>query len=156
MYNLKIKVMHSLQNNQIKDFIFGGKAIFTVLNKETKNRVTYKVQLPEFEKEANNPNPIYFVKVLNGTNNDTNYMYIGKLLANGTFSLTKGSKAGKDAPSVKGMEFISNRYLRSNNPHSSFEFYHEGHCARCGRTLTVPESIESGFGPECIKLIHTK
>lgn len=24
-------------------------------------------------------------------------------------------------------------------------------CARCGRTLTTPESIASGFGPECVK-----
>jgi len=23
-------------------------------------------------------------------------------------------------------------------------------CGRCGRVLTVPESVESGFGPECI------
>jgi hypothetical protein len=27
--------------------------------------------------------------------------------------------------------------------------YHEAKCARCGR-LTVPESIESGFGPHCL------
>jgi hypothetical protein len=27
----------------------------------------------------------------------------------------------------------------------------EGRCARCNRKLTVPESIESGYGPECIK-----
>jgi hypothetical protein len=28
--------------------------------------------------------------------------------------------------------------------------WHEGRCGRCGRRLTVPESIESGYGPECI------
>lgn len=32
-------------------------------------------------------------------------------------------------------------------------WWHEGRCGRCGRRLTVPESIESGFGPECIKHI---
>ncbi|MGQ4872128.1 MAG: DUF6011 domain-containing protein, partial [Candidatus Thorarchaeota archaeon] len=25
--------------------------------------------------------------------------------------------------------------------------WHEGKCGRCGRRLTVPESIESGYGP---------
>jgi hypothetical protein len=35
---------------------------------------------------------------------------------------------------------------------SGWEFRHEGRCGRCGRTLTVPESIDSGFGPECINL----
>ena len=36
---------------------------------------------------------------------------------------------------------------------AGFEFWHEGRCARCSRRLTVPESISSGFGPECIKLV---
>jgi len=31
--------------------------------------------------------------------------------------------------------------------------FHEGACGRCGRTLTVPESIASGFGPECIRYV---
>lgn len=26
---------------------------------------------------------------------------------------------------------------------------HEGRCGRCGRTLTVPASIDSGIGPDC-------
>ncbi len=26
-----------------------------------------------------------------------------------------------------------------------------GHCRRCNRTLTHPESLTSGYGPECIK-----
>ena len=29
------------------------------------------------------------------------------------------------------------------------EFWHAGRCGRCGRRLTVPASIASGFGPEC-------
>jgi hypothetical protein len=35
----------------------------------------------------------------------------------------------------------------------SLEIWHEGSCLRCGRKLTVPESIESGYGPECIKSV---
>lgn len=31
-----------------------------------------------------------------------------------------------------------------------------GHCAKCGCTLTVPESMERGIGPECIKHIDGK
>jgi DNA-directed RNA polymerase subunit RPC12/RpoP len=29
--------------------------------------------------------------------------------------------------------------------------YHEAKCARCGHRLTVPESIETGFGPNCLE-----
>lgn len=36
---------------------------------------------------------------------------------------------------------------------AGFEFWHEGRCARCSRRLTVPESVASGFGPECVKLV---
>ena len=34
-----------------------------------------------------------------------------------------------------------------------YEARHEGRCARCGRALTVPESIDSGFGPECARKV---
>jgi Family of unknown function (DUF6011) len=32
-----------------------------------------------------------------------------------------------------------------------YRLHHEGRCGRCGRLLTVPESITSGYGPECVK-----
>jgi hypothetical protein len=32
------------------------------------------------------------------------------------------------------------------------EVWHEGRCGRCGRALTVPESVERGIGPECWEL----
>jgi hypothetical protein len=33
---------------------------------------------------------------------------------------------------------------------ATLEFWHEGRCGRCGRRLTVPDSIASGYGPECV------
>jgi hypothetical protein len=33
---------------------------------------------------------------------------------------------------------------------------HAGHCGKCNRLLTVPESVESGLGPECSGLGYTK
>jgi hypothetical protein len=32
---------------------------------------------------------------------------------------------------------------------ATFEFWHEGRCAACARRLTVPQSIATGFGPDC-------
>ncbi len=42
--------------------------------------------------------------------------------------------------------------------HAAFESHgyklvHEGRCGRCGRTLTVPESVTEGIGPECRKIM---
>jgi hypothetical protein len=31
----------------------------------------------------------------------------------------------------------------------SVDVLHSGRCGRCGRTLTTPDSIERGLGPEC-------
>lgn len=33
------------------------------------------------------------------------------------------------------------------------EYWHMGHCGRCNRALTVPESIINGIGPECAKKV---
>jgi hypothetical protein len=32
-----------------------------------------------------------------------------------------------------------------------YKIHHEGRCGKCGRLLTVPESVETGIGPECAK-----
>jgi hypothetical protein len=44
-------------------------------------------------------------------------------------------------------------HLLERRPLPRCTVHHEGRCGRCGRTLTVPESIESGFGPECINYV---
>jgi hypothetical protein len=43
--------------------------------------------------------------------------------------------------------------LIKNNLPNFIEIWHEGRCGKCGRTLTVPDSIANGLGPECIKTI---
>jgi hypothetical protein len=44
-------------------------------------------------------------------------------------------------------------HLRAKIKMPNLEIWHEGRCGRCGRKLTVPESIHNGYGPECIHLI---
>lgn len=42
------------------------------------------------------------------------------------------------------------RFLVDEKPlPEGVQFWHEGRCGRCGRRLTVPGSIEIGFGPDC-------
>lgn len=43
---------------------------------------------------------------------------------------------------------IHHEYLTEN-----INVYHHGICCKCGRKLTTPESLESGIGPECRKLL---
>lgn len=138
----------SLKN--IKNFVFGGNATFTVLNVETGNRLTYKVTTPKGEQRGN----VWFINVLSGCNNETDYSFVGIVDKGKTsFRLTKKSRVKADSRSFKGFAWLFSHLSNETELPSKVNFYHEGRCARCGRKLTTPESIESGFGPECIKKI---
>ena len=128
-----------------KRFILSGKALFTVSNTETGNRFTYKVRGCK-----DNPD-LLFVSVLNGPDNWSNYMYLG-IISNGSFRLTKKSKA-PNGQSTKAFAWLWNRLTQSAPLPEQLDIHHEGRCGRCGRRLTVPQSIELGFGPECINYV---
>lgn len=134
---------HPIKHKDALSFILAGKAIVTFLNTQSDNRFTFKIKKA---KEGN----IYFVSVL--TNPDT-YQYAGTMI-DGVFKLGKKSKISGEAQSVKVFDYITKK-LKTNTLPSFIEIWHEGKCGRCGRTLTVPSSIESGLGPECIKLTLT-
>ena len=133
-----------LQNSQIADFIFGGKSIFTVRNVNTGNRFTYKFTRKKTLKEGDED--VVFVKVLMGSDNTSDYMFIGTVFGQRTYRHSSKSPFGSDTQSSKAIEWVV-RNLNSLPP--NIEVWHEGRCGRCGRKLTVPESIQSGFGPEC-------
>lgn len=128
-----------LNNSDALKFIFAGKSLFTFLNTQTGNRFTFKVKKA---KESN----LFFVSVL--TNPET-YSYIGTV-TEGIYKHGKKSKITTDAQSVRVFQYVINK-LKLNNLPDFIEVWHEGKCGKCGRTLTVPSSILSGLGPECIK-----
>lgn len=120
-------------------FIFAGKSVVTFLNTKTDNRFTYKV------KQAKDSN-LFFVSVLTSPDR---YTYIG-LCVEGKYKHGKKSPITKDAQSVKVFEYMLNKLISGDLP-EFLEVWHEGFCGKCGRRLTVPSSILTGIGPECIK-----
>jgi len=134
-----------LTGTAIRDFALAGNATLTVQNPNTGNRFTFKIRC---KTNANGKKSPHFVSVLNGSDNYSNYAYIG-FIRDDKFIWGGGkAKAGKDSPSVKAFIWFWNHI---GNP-APAEVWHEGKCGRCGRKLTVPESIERGIGPECAKL----
>jgi uncharacterized protein DUF6011 len=129
-------------------FILGGKSFSTLVSLATGTRFTYRVELAD--KKNPSDADVWFVSVLNGPDNWTNYKYIG-IIKNNEYRWTSKSKISEEAPSVKAFKFCFGHL--SHNTIIGFEVWHEGKCGRCGRKLTVPESIASGFGPECIGLV---
>lgn len=142
-------LMALLPSNDYQRFILAGNATFTAKSQRTGQRFTYKVK--QADKREESETPLYFVSVLNGPDNWTNYQFFGTIKESTigkTFSFSsRSAKVGEDTPSVKGFKWL---WKNVEQLPDFMEIWHEGKCGRCGRKLTVPESIASGFGPECI------
>lgn len=141
---------HKLSLKSALDFIFGGNSTFTIVSKATNDRYTFKI-----EKGKKDGSP-FFVKYLYGGDNNSSYKCFGIIPTEGDnsyqFFLTKGGGVKKDSTLNKAFVWMY-KVLKTQNQ-SKFdliEFWHEGKCGQCGRKLTVPSSIETGFGPVCSK-----
>ena len=131
--------------NDSLTFIKGGNATFTLVGQ--KNRFTYKVKKADFKEDT------FFVLLLNGSDNTSDFVYMGMLFPNSTsIKITKGSRVGETATSFVAFNFVF-KYLIQGIIPNGVKIYHEGRCGRCGRKLTVPQSIEQGFGDECKKIM---
>ena len=128
-----------------RQYITGGKATVTIVSLKTQTRFTYRVSV---SKDGN----CHFVNVLIGPDNGADYKYLGRISRDMFWhgrKVPRDGDIGMDAPSAKAFAWTWARLARGDMP-DQLEVWHEGSCGRCGRRLTVPTSIESGFGPECI------
>ncbi len=125
-------------------FMFAGNAIFTITSTKTGQSFTYKISEPSAPANEGAVKPL-FAAVLTGPDNLRDYTYMGIVdRRTNAVRTTGGSKVLPAAPSYKALAWFLN-----NVDSPLVEFRHIGRCARCGRALTVPSSIDSGFGPEC-------
>lgn len=123
-------------------FLLAGNATFTLVSKKTGVRFTFKVR------KAGGGKPLWWVALLRGPQNEVDFSYIG-FIRDGAYMHGRNSKIGSDAPSARAIAFACEALLTYERMPATLEFWHEGRCGRCGRKLTVPESIERGLGPEC-------
>lgn len=127
-----------IHHREAMKFILGGKSTFTLKNPKTNNRLTYNVS-------KHKKDDIYFAKVLTGPNT---WGFIGSIKPNGKFRHSNKSKISSESQSVKVLDFVTSR-LKNDNLPVFIEIWHEGKCCKCGRSLTDPESIKVGMGPNC-------
>lgn len=128
----------------LRRFMLAGNATLTVRSLRTGAHFTYQVR--RAEPSQDNPNPAWFVRVLA---DGDRYIYLGMLRdADAAFRLTKASAAHAEAPSVRAFTFTW-EHLKTGRLPPQLEVRHDGHCGRCGRTLTHPESLDIGLGPDC-------
>lgn len=132
-------------------FLLAGKSIFTVDNGKG-THYTFKVSKVQ---KAPSDLPVWFVSLLTGPQNTSDYTYLGMVRTESvgsarlTVRLTKASKYADGSTPVAVARWAFKRIQTGQPLPVGYSIHHEGRCGRCGRLLTVPESIVSGFGPEC-------
>lgn len=137
-----------LTNEEATRFIFAGKAVFTLRSVETGNRFTYKMNAAKGDDGKFKPD-FHFAKM----NVAGSFDYAGCVRDRKTFFQTKKSKVPANHQGLAALEYVL-RHLADDSLDGRVEVWHEGRCGKCGKPLTVPESIRSGIGPECAKTIR--
>lgn len=132
-------------------FMLAGNARVTIKSTKTGARYTYRIHLNEEEAEKPAHQQSWFVYILNGPDNTKDFSYLG-MIRRHQFFVTRATKHMETAPFARGLDYVF-RHLRNNHLPPHAELWHESTCGRCGRALTVPESIRTGIGPECAKRI---
>jgi len=133
---------HRITSN-LTQALCAGNARFTLRNTASGNRLTYRMQV------CDDKPTLFFVQVLTGADNAGDYTYLGTI-RDGVYTHGRKSRITDDAQSAKTFAWFWEK--RAALP-GCVEVWHEGHCLRCGRVLTVPQSIAQGYGPECIQLV---
>lgn len=132
----------TLEKRKAYNYIFAGHAIFTIVSSKMSWRYTYKITQTKSNKDN------YRVQVLYGPDNseDGDYKHIG-ILNRHLLSLESYVSENNNVKLLTA--FIHMLVTPSFEWPETCEFHKSDRCARCGRLLTTPESIESGYGPRC-------
>jgi len=144
----------------VRRYVLGGKGLLTLVSTRTGARFTYKLGRP---RDADERDARVYVRVLTGPENTADYEWLGTWRTHATTWRGRTYAAGyrhgrdtrirEDAPSARTAQWFLARVLAGGEALASClrqcEVWHEGRCGACGRTLTVPESVEHGIGPIC-------
>lgn len=148
---MDLALSHSLTPAAVPMFIRAtreGRAkgtTMTVVNDATGNRVTLRFRRPKgFDKTV-------LVDVMTGSDNETSFKFVGSVPLAGDLTYTKSKWAKAPQEKAELARTILNWTLGAVKAGNlkTVRVLHEAVCARCGRKLTVPESIDSFMGPEC-------
>jgi len=135
-----------IQANAFTQAALAGRAELTIQNPVTGQHVKLKMKQKK-DRITKKPSTLYFVDVAISNDEEKGYRKAGVF-----FSDTRRWIPNKQM--VRGDRFwtIVNFLMQSIEQPQNLEntvILHSGHCLRCGRKLTHPESIQSGLGPEC-------
>lgn len=132
-----------------RKFILAGNATVTLVSKSTGTRFTYRIR--QASNDDGTKKLFWFVSLLTGSDNETDYKYFAHIYQNGGIAFGRKSQLKEGNASVRAWFWFWENLDKGLWPSidNGVEVWHEGKCGRCNRKLTVPQSVSSGFGPEC-------
>ena len=156
--------------------ILAGRSILTCRSRRTGARMTMRFSRPDDERNNEYAQSHYhatkgkekpiWVSLYGGPEGDfttggadrRNWKFIGTIWPSArndrpeaTFRKSPKSPLTDTHAAVLTAAWIASRLSSPDSLMENADWWHEGVCGRCGRRLTVPESIDTGFGPECVK-----
>lgn len=132
-------------------FMFGGMTRVSLFSKRTGTRHYYQVH------EATKNHHIYYVQYIQGYNTKKQKkLYIGTIFDYNRFAITRKSQLDYGSEQVQAFSWVFTHLCAGTLPTHLVEVAHLGLCAGCGRHLTNPDSMQTGFGPTCYKRIKDK
>lgn len=137
-----IKKESKMLHSDVSVFVTAGNATFTLESGETGARYTYRVTKAQ-------DSDTWFVGVMLSNDNEK-YSYIAYFRKDMVLRTSPKARLSWNSKPVIVFRFFMERL---NRLPSNLHVYHACKCGRCGRTLTTPESILSGIGPECRKMM---
>jgi hypothetical protein len=126
----------------VREFLTAGNATVTLRSIKTDTRFTYKIT------QCDNKPDLFFIALMSGPDNENSFRYLGTLRDPLRYAHGRKSKVSPEHASNKAFAWFVSKVAADTLP-DQIEVWHEGRCGRCNRKLTVPESVERGFGPEC-------
>ena len=152
MKTLRPITRKSITPAQFRNFIFAGRSVFTLENTKSGNYLTFKVKQVKKDKIA--IDGLFTIECKTLGDSDHGYKFLG-------FLNTIENKFRRRFWDHKFIGYTTFFWLLRNLEvlekfSDKLAIYHEGRCCKCGMPLTVPESIDSGIGPECNRQMLAK
>ena len=149
---MKTIIRSNINISKLNQFFFAGRSTLTFRNNEKGTHITVRVKQLKDRKDRKTLLPIFYVFVSLVGDSEYGFRFGGTIFKD-SLHLKLGRDVEAGGQLHKVMEFIMGALANPESLKKRVSLLHEGKCCRCSRQLTHPESINTGFGPECLGIV---